>query len=228
MTNHQKRILAGTLVGMAIPTAFYLVLPKTPVVHTAYVFLLFSAILTGASLWRFTTGTRNDYLTNLAFPLALKQYLSVTVSFAVIVVLLDLLGTWSMEWTWYAALQVILLCFTAWRLLSIGAGQEEIKCVGENVKAQVTSWKMIQADANAILLSTSGEIRKDVAAVHDAIRYADPISKPEIAVIDEAISRDIAELKGLAQAGKVDEVHVLSLQILSEIQDRANRLKVLK
>ena len=228
MINHQKRILAGTLVGMAIPTAIYLVLPKTPIVHTAYVFLLFSAILAGASLWRISTCTRQDYLTNLAFPLALKQYLSATISLAVIFVLLDLFGTWSMEWTWYAALQVILLCFTAWRLLSIGAGQEEINRVGENVKAQVTSWKMIQADANAILLSTTGDLRKDVAAVHDAIRYADPMSKPEVASIDAAISRDITDLKGLVQAGKADEVHVLSLQIQNEIQDRANRLKVLK
>ena len=147
MTNHQKRILAGTLVGMAIPTAIYLVLPKSPVVHTAYVFLLFSAILAGASLWRISTSTRQDYVTNLAFPLALKQYLAATVALAVVFTLLDLLGTWSMEWTWYAALQVILLCFTAWRLLSIGAGQEEINRVGENVKAQVIRWKMIQAEA---------------------------------------------------------------------------------
>ncbi len=228
MTNHQKRILAGTLVGMAIPTAIYLVLPKTPVVHTAYIFLIFSAVLAGASLWRISTGTRQDYLTNLAFPLALKQYLSVTVTLAVVFTLLDLLGTWSMEWTWYVALQVVFLCFIAWRLLSIGAGQEEIHRVGENIKAQVVSWKMIQADVNAILLSTSGELREDIAAVHDAIRYADPMSKPEIVSIDEAISRDIAELKELVQAGKADEVHTLSLQIQNEIQDRANRLKVLR
>ncbi len=228
MTSHQKRILAGTLVGMAIPTAIYLVLPKTPIVHTAYVFLLFSAVLAGASLWRISIGARQDYLTNLAFPLALKQYLSATVTIAIVFILLDLLGTWSMEWTWYAALQVILLCFTAWRLLSIGAGQEVINHVGENVQEKVTSWKMIQADANAILLSAAGELHKDVAAVHDAIRYADPMSKPEIASIDEAISRDVAELKGLVQDGKADEVHALSLQILNRIQDRANRLKILK
>jgi len=228
MTSHQKRILAGTLVGMAIPTAIYLVLPKTPIVHTAYVFLLFSAVLAGASLWRISIGARQDYLTNLAFPLSLKQYLSATVAIAIVFILLDLLGTWSMEWTWYAALQVILLCFTAWRLLSIGAGQEVINHVGENVQEKVTSWKMIQADANAILLSAAGELHKDVAAVHDAIRYADPMSKPEIASIDEAISRDVAELKGLVQDGKADEVHALSLQILNRIQDRANRLKILK
>ena len=228
MTNHQKRILAGTLVGMAIPTAIYLVLPKTPIVHTAYVFLLFSAVLAGASLWRISTGLQRDYLTNLAFPLALKWYLSATVVLAVVFTLLDLLGTLSMEWTWYAALQVILLCFTAWRLLSIGAGQEVINHVGENVQSKVTSWKMIQADANAILLSATGELRKDVAAVHDAIRYAEPMSKPEIASIDEAISRDVAELKGLVQDGKADEVYALSLQIQNMIQDRANRLKILK
>ena len=54
------------------------------------------------------------------------------------------------------------------------------------------------------------------------------MSKPEVASIYEAISKDVTELKGLVQAGKADDVHALSLQIQNEIQDRANRLKILK
>ncbi len=228
MNGQEKRILAGVLVGMAIPTAIYIILHKTAVVHFAYVSLLIAVLFSGASLWQISKGGRKEYLTNLAFPLVLKSYLSASIAMAVVFVALDLAGVWTNSVSCYMALYVIVLALTAWKLLAIGAAQEKIHEVGDNVKAQTSGWKMLQADVDSLLLNTPEALRKDITAVRDAIRYADPRGIPEVASIDSAIAKDIAELKALAASGKVAEAQTVCERLQTSVKDRANRLKTLK
>ncbi len=228
MNGNEKRILASVLVGIAIPTAIYIVLQKTPVVHFAYTTLILAALFAGASLWKLSQSGRKEYLTNLAFPLALKSYLIATVAMAVVFVALNLTGVWTIGVMYYVALYVILLSLTAWKLFAIGAAQEAIVAVGDKVKAQTTGWKMLQADVDSLLLSAPAELKQELTAVRDAIRYADPRSIPEIAPIDATIASDIASLKTLSASGKVAEAKALCTQIQNSIKDRANRLNMLK
>ena len=228
MNSQEKRIIAGVLVGIAIPTAIYLLLPKTAVVHFAYISLLLAAVVAGATLWRLSKGGKKDYLTNLAFPLSLKSYIALSALMAVVFSTLDVAGVWSIGWSYYAVLYLILLAVTAWRLLAIGAGQEKSQAVGEAVKAQTSGWKMLQADADSILLAAPAELKADITAVRDAIRFSDPMAKPEIAAQDAAIAKDLSELKALASAGKAAEAQSLCAKLQAAIKDRNNRLKMLK
>ncbi len=226
--NMRKRILAGVLVGFAIPTVIYILLPKTAVVHFAYVSLLLAVVVAGMSLWQINSGGKKEYLTNLAFPLALKACLLATVSMAVVFTVLQITGVWSINVMYYAALYVIVLALTAWKLLAIGAAQEKIQAVGDAAKAQTTEWKSMQADADAILQTAPSELRNDITAVRDAIRFSDPMSKPEIAALDAAIAKEISELKALASSGKAAEAQALCAKIQTAIKDRNERLKILK
>ena len=228
MNSQNKRILAGVLVGIAIPTAIYIALPKSAVVHFAFFSLLLAIVIAGASLWRISQGGKKDYITNLAIPLALKSYLLATIAMAVAFTLLHITGTWSINIMYYVALYVIVLALTAWKLLAIGAGQEKIQAVGESVKTQTTGWKMLQADVDSILLTAPSELKADIAAVRDAIRFSDPMTKPEIASLDTAIAKDVSELKALVSAGKVAEAQALCARLQATIKDRNNRLKMLK
>ena len=228
MNSYQKRIIVATVVGLAIVTAVYIPIQKDAVVHTAYSSLLLAIILSGASLWQLSKTTARDYITGVAFPLALKAYLGLTALMAVLFVALDLTGVWSISFSWYVALQVIVIGLTAWKLLAIGAAQEAVQQVGAQVQATVSNWKLLQADVDAILQSAPTEMRRELTEVRDAIRYADPMSRPEVAVQEQEIAAGIGQLRELVKDNKADEAKAVCKTLQDVIKDRANRLKVLK
>ena len=228
MNQNEKRIIAAVAVGIAIVTAIYIPLRKDMVVHTAYATLVLAAILAGASLWQLEKKLAQDYITNLAFPLALKFYLGMTVAMAVLFVLLDLAGVWAISFSWYAALQVIIIGFTAWKLLAIGAAQDAILKVGEQVQANVSNWKLLVADADAILKTAPADLHRNVSDLRDAIRYADPMSRSEVAAQEQEIAGGLKQLRDLVREGKADEAKALCARIQDVIEDRANRLRILK
>ena len=228
MNSYQKRIVAAMVVGLAIVTAVYLPIQKDAVVHTAYGSLLLAIILSGASLWQLSKTTARDYITNVAFPLALKAYLALTIFMAVLFVALDLTGVWSISFLLYVALSVVIIGLTAWKLLAIGAAQEAIQQVGAQVQMNTSNWKLLQADVDAILQSAPAEMRKEITEVREAIRYADPMSRPEVAAQEQELAMGIGQLQELVKDNKADEVKTVCATLQDVIKDRANRLKVLK
>lgn len=228
MNQYEKRIIAAVVIGIAIVSAIYIPLRKDAVVHTAYASLVFAAILSGASLWQLEKKLAQDYVTSLAFPLALKAYLALTVIMAVVFVTLDLAGVWSISFAWYMALQVVVIGLTAWKLLAIGAAQDAILKVGEQVQATVSNWKLLQADADAILKAAPAALQRDISDVRDAIRYADPMSRPEVAAQEQEIAGGLGQLRELVKENKADEAKALCTRIKDVVADRANRLKILK
>ena len=228
MNQYEKRIIAAAVVGIAIVTVIYIPLRKDAVVHTAYATLVLAAILSGASLWQLEKKLAQDYITNVAFPLALKAYLVLTLMMAVVFVALDLAGVWSISFSWYMALQVVVIGLTAWKVLAIGAAQDAILKVDAQVSATVTNWKLLLADADAILKTTPAALQRDVSDVRDAIQYADPISLSEVATQEQEIAGGLGQLRVLVKENKADEAKALCTQIKDVVADRANRLKILK
>ncbi len=228
MNQYEKRIIAAVVVGIAIVSAIYIPLRKDAVVHTAYATLVLAAILSGASLWQLEKKLAQDYITNVAFPLALKAYLALTAAMAVVFVALDLTGAWSISFSWYMAFQVIVISLTAWKLLAIGAAQDAILNVGEQVQATVSNWKLLQADADAILKTAPAALQREISDVRDAIRYADPMSRAEVAAQEQEIAGGLGQLRELVKENKADEAKALCTRIKDVVADRANRLKILK
>lgn len=228
MNQYEKRIIAAAVVGIAIVSAIYIPMQKSAVVHTAYATLVLAVVLSGASLWQLEKKISQDYLTNVAFPLALKAYLGLTVAMAVLFGALDLAGVWSISVSWYLALQVIVISLTAWKLLAIGAAQEAVVNAGEQVQATVSNWRLLQADADAILRNAPATLQRDVSDVRDAIRYADPMGRPEVAAQEQEIAGGLGQLRELVKENKADEAKALCTRIKDAVADRANRLKILK
>ncbi len=226
MTTQQQRILVGGLIGAAVPTAVFLLIPKDALIVTLFLFLLLSVVVAVAALWQLSQANRETYLTTLAFPLALKGFLALEAGMAVAFCALHLSGGWSIPVTWYAALQVVLLAVTAWKLLAIGAAKEMIDDGGAGTKAATSAWKLLQADAEAVLPLATPESRREVEGVVEAIRYADPVSVPEVSALEEEIRSQIVRLKELASEKK--EVSAVCQDIRDAVRDRATHLKALK
>ncbi len=228
MNQYQKRIIAGVFVAIAIVSALYILIRKTPVVHTAYASLLLAALIIGASLWQLAKGSARDYITRLAFPLALKAYVTTTIAMAVIFVTLDLTGAWSIPFSIYAAALLIIIGLTAWKLLVIGAAADAISQVDEQVQSNVSNWKMLQANVEATLNAAPADMQPDITALRDSIRYADPMSKPEVAPQEKEIASGLEQLREYAKEHKVDEVKALCERLQDVLRDRASKLKILK
>lgn len=227
MNGQKMRILAGCLAGFAIVTAIYVLMTKTPIVHFAYFTLMLSVVLSGGTLWMISEGGKKKYFTNLAFPGALVGYLIATIAMAVVFCLLDA-GEISIGLKYYCVLYIIVLALTLWRLLVLGAGQEKILEIEEKTKIQTSSWRVLQADAESILRAAPSDLRSDVSAVRDAIRYGDPMSIPEVAEIESSVSADLMMLKTVVAEGNSSEAKALCAKIQNSVKDRATRLKLLK
>ncbi|MBR0459669.1 MAG: hypothetical protein IJJ26_10575 [Victivallales bacterium] len=228
MDNQRKRIIAAGLVAFAIVTAIILLLPKDVLVWCGYAALLLDVVFACACLLQLTARARDGFLTGVAFPLVLYSGLAVSAILSVACILLDVTGIWRMPWTWFFMLQVIVLGFVAWKALAIGAGQEAIQQVGAVARPNVSAWKQLLSQAEALRLEAPEGLREQIKKVCEAIRYADPISAPETVALQDSIAQNLSELKVLSKEGKLEEAGEKCTRIQNLVRQRAELLKAVK
>ena len=228
MVKQRTRILAGLLVGIVVLAVIYLALGKydDPFILVSGAFLLLDLGLACGVLWQITAEGKDGYLTNLAFPYVVRGALALSAGLSLAVTVLYLTGTWDFPLPWFVVLQILVFGFGAWKLLAVGAGRSEIDAVGARVKAQTGNWKLLMADAESLARETPEKARPDVQRVRDAIRFADPMSLPETAAIEQEISQKLVQLKKLALDG--EDTTMVAQQLVNAVQDRATRQKLLK
>ena len=228
MNNHQKRLIFGFAIAILVLTALFLLLTKTALAITAYCFSLLAPIMFFGTLLLVASGTKNKYITNVAFPIQARSYSSLNLIVCGIFVLLEQTGLWGIPAGWFAFIQIILIALFAWRILAMDAGQEEILRVEKNVQLKTTNWKMIGADVEALKNEAPDACRKDLQGVIDSIRYADPMTCPELESIDESIKDNVLQLELKIKEQKMEDVSLICMKIQRQIKDRNTRAKILK
>ena len=228
MTNNQKRILLAGLIAAGVLTALFLLLTPTPVAIAAFCFSLIAPVALCGTLWKTSSGTKNNYILNAAFPLQMYTYAILNLTICGIFVLLDQLDIWRIGVGWFILLHLILIAFFAWRLIAMDAGQEEIEKVEKQVKITRVSWKIISADVEALKNNAPAEYHRDLQNIIDAINYADPMSCDEVAALEEAIKDNVIQLELKLRAPQAEEITAICLKIQRQIKDRNTRLKMLK
>ena len=228
MNNHQRRLLLGFVIAVLVLTALFLLLTKTPLVITAFCFAVLALIMFFGSILLVASGTKSQYITNVAFlPLA-YSYAGLNLIFGGIFALLSHFDIWTMPVGWFIFIHILLIAFFAWRLLAMDSGREEIKRVEDTAQRNVRCWKMIGADVEALRAGAPDSCRKCLQDVADAIRYADPMTCPELESLDEAIRDNVRQLGDQLKDGKTEEVSAICQTIQRQIKDRSNRAKLLK
>ena len=129
---------------------------------------------------------------------------------------------------WFIFVQIIFAAILIVKILMLDTGKELVETAGEEVAVKYSSWKLLLADVETVLAKTSLESRKDVAAVRDAVKYADPMSNPALDGLEQDIRDSIAQLGQLVGEKKTSEITALCVRIQDQIKDRANRLQILK
>ena len=85
MNNHQIRSLTAGVVAALVITALLLLVEKTSLVLAGYFFSLLGIIEFFGTIYYAAGSSKNSWLTNAAFPLAVKNYGIATVLFSVAV-----------------------------------------------------------------------------------------------------------------------------------------------
>lgn len=228
MDNNKKRLIFGFFIAILVLTALFLLLTKNQLVITAYCFSLLAPVMFFGTLWLVASGTKNQYITNAAFPIQAYSYSALNLFVCVIFVLMDQTGVWSISSGWFAFIHIVLIALFAWRILAMDAGQEEIERVGKKVQLKTMNWKMIGADVETIKNVAPNECRKDIQQVIDAIRYADPMSCSELESLDEAIKDNVLQLEIKVKERKIEDVSLICMKIQRQIKDRNTRTKIHK
>lgn len=228
MNSYQKRTLVAAVVAILVLTALLILIPKTSIVIAGYLFSILGIVEFFGSFAYLACSTKKDYLVNTAFPYVTRGYAIAAIAFSFLIAALSCFGIWTMPIGWFIFVQIIFAAILIIKILMLDTGKELVETAGEEVAVKYSSWKLLLADVEAILAKTASESRRDVSAVRDAVKYADPMSNPVSESIEQEIRSNIAQLSILVEEKKASEVSALCVRIQDQIKDRANRLQILK
>ena len=222
------RIFLGTAIAVIILTVPLFLLPHDGILLTAYIFALLGVFALSGSLYWGWNRTEGEYVTTAAFPLAAWGYLATNLLFSIIIVLLHTRGTYSLAAGWFCFLHLIFAGFFAWKILAMDAGKDEIEQVEINVKQSISNWKMLHTQIASIAVRADSSVRKEVESVRDAMRYADPVTSPQLQDIELAIQNNVDNLADAVVNHNSEEVNLLVQELRLQIRQRSEMCKMLK
>ena len=228
MNDHQKRVLTGGLVAALVLTALFILIPATPLAIAAYCFGLLAIVELFGTIYLIAGTAKKSYLTNAAFPLVTWTYAIVNLLFSVTIAALEYFGSWTMPVKWFIFIHILFAAILIWRLLAMRSGQEIIEAVGQNVQVKVENWKIIGDVVDELKGMAPPECRRDMQNVVDAIRYADPMTCPQLEELDDRIRGSISLLEQFLNERKTDEVPRVCQDICRQIKLRNSRMKLFK
>lgn len=221
--NNNQRIFLGTFTGVVILTIPLFLLERSGILLTAYVFGLAGVFSLSWGLFRTLNRNGGEYVTNAAFPLAAVRYLILELIFSAVVIILHKLQIFTLPAGWFLFAHSGLAGLFFWKLLAMDSGREEIERIGHRTDQQTSFWKSLAVEVNTILLAADEQKREHIAAVYEAIRYADPVSRSESAGLELQIQAKIAQLS--AETG---EVSPLCQEIIRMVRQRNEIIKLSK
>ena len=123
----------------------------------------------------------------------------------------------------------VVLAIYAIGVFKAGAAASIVGNIDNKVKQQAAFTRFMTADAQALV----GKARTAEAAaacnkVFEAFRYSDPMSNPMLSGIENNIARRFSDLSGAVENGDDDDVKAVAADLVNMIQDRNNRVKMLK
>ena len=222
------RIIVATLLGITFFTALLILLKKSPLIYSAYIWCVWALIVFAVGMGYWACSRKSNYILHAAYPLLLKSYLSVSILTAVIFAGISYAKIWTIPWGWFCLIEFAAFAIIAWKVQALNTGEDAITAVDEQVKVSTVSWKMLVADITAIAERTSGADRKQVNRVMESIRFADPVEHAAVSSIVESINVKISALGEAVDSkdsGKIQEICIIIERLVKE---RSTKLMIVK
>ena len=132
--------------------------------------------------------------------------------------------------SWIAAIIcIVVLAINAIAVIKAVWVVDAVNQIDEKVKTQISFIKNLSVDAKSILArSKSDAVRSECKKVYDAVRYSDPMSSPELSVIEAKITVKMDELASAVGADNTEKVKEIAGEINILVGDRNNKCMLLK
>ncbi len=172
----------------------------------------------------FNTENRQKFFYNL--PLITVSYSStvLTVIFGAVVMALPDCP----NWIGIVAASVI-FAFTAISVIKAKAAGDEAESIDEKVRTKTEFIKVMRGEADALLSRAKNESEREAAKrVADAFRYSDPMSGEATVKEETEILNKMNEFNHAINEHDIEKTAILVKEIISLIQERNNKCKLLK
>lgn len=190
----------------------------------AYVFIIISFVIQLITAYKFIKGSKEKMFLNI--PLLRIGHCAVIVS--------TIIGIAFMVFpilpAWIGAI-VCLLITGYFVIASINASivANVVEKVDMEVKTKTRFIRMAIVEAEEILSrAKTNEVKAEVKKVYEALKYSDPMSKPEFESIEQAIDNELRALKQAVMANDKNSTLSISASLLLNINDRNKNCKALK
>ena len=220
-------VTAVAAILVVVATLFFLIVRITPLFIAAYVL----ALLGIAVLWLTSTQMVKDaknYPWAAAVPAIAVEYLVTELIGSAVVVVLEQIGLFALHLSWFIVSQLVVFAFFAVRIIVLSAGKAEIERRGDDVKERGFLLKSLVADLDMIFEKASDEAKHEIKPVCDALRYSDPMTNPQLAEYDNAVSESIIKLDYAVTNGNNEQVTALCVTLQRQIKERNSRAKLVK
>ena len=131
---------------------------------------------------------------------------------------------------WIAAIVcIVIFAFNAIAVVKADWAADAVNKVDEKVKVQTSFIKNLTVDAESILSSAKNEeVKAACKKVYEAVRYADPMSNPDLSVIEAKITVKIDELKNAVSGNDAAKVNEIAEELISLAGERNKKCKAMK
>ena len=226
-------VILGLLLA-AIGALLFALLPVTTNLVIAYAFYLLAIILLILNVS--TLGARNQpLLMELPFFLIVRLYLLGTVLFSALVLVITYLGVYQVPISLHLLAQAALLLVVGIRVVPLLMGKAHIEETGSQAAQAHQRLSGLTADLKAMagwLENLPETVREEAGnaldGLSDALRFADPVSTPAVAQLDQAIQGGIQSLRAALHDGKAEKVLELTGSLRNSIRERGEKLKISK
>jgi hypothetical protein len=130
--------------------------------------------------------------------------------------------------------QIILFAIYAIRVLLLLLGKRHIETVGERAEAKVLNIRLMVADIDALIEQApdfgddATKAKKTLTEVRDTIRYSDPMSDDSLQETENEIKESIILLERAVGEKDAEGADRIAIQILRQIKNRNNKVKLMK
>lgn len=227
MNNKIRIVIIGVLLAIVFSLSFF-IFPVTTHLIIAYVFALIGILgLVLSAIFLARKGMR--------IPQDIP-YLSTAWTYLIISIVVSVVGVALQAFYSPIILLVIhiliLTIFLVWFIVLSG-GKEYIDTRVDKTAENIFNIRMMLGDLDAIKekvndLPEKEIARKEVGAVYDALRFADPVNNSNLIEYDDAIKESIILLDRAVSEGDLEKIQNISIKLQRQIKDRNNRIKIMK
>ena len=227
--SHNKRIFLGAVIAVIVITVpVFLITPVSGVLIAAYVAALAAAAAVTTALYLAVNRKTGLFVTTAGLTLVVWRYAIFNILYSGVILDLYCTGAWKISLGWFVFGHILLAALYGWKFLAGDAGREEIEKREIKVRESIANWKHLQLKTSALASRAKEPVKKAVESVRDAVRYADPVTSPQLEEIEMEIERNIDLLSQTIQLGEDEETEHLVNDLLLQIKQRNAMAKSLK